>query len=88
MIIAIILIVFAFAIGAMGGTYSANKYLLELTQKRIEDREAAKRVKKYEVYTGTEDLAHFLIDALEQLELGAECEVFTCDGEYFVEVVI
>ena len=38
------------------------------------------------IYCGDEDRAAFLIDALEELGLNADCEVFTIDGEYHVEV--
>ena len=39
-----------------------------------------------EIYCGDEDRAEFLISALDTLGLNTECEVFTVDGEYFVEV--
>ena len=42
--------------------------------------------KTAEIYCGDEDYAKFLIDALGKLGLGAQCEIFTIDGEYHVEV--
>lgn len=83
---AIILIVAAFIIGALGGTYSFYKEELERTQKRIEAREEAKKVKRTSVYCGDEETAEFLINALQLLEYGAEYEIFTIDGEFHVEV--
>jgi hypothetical protein len=47
-------------------------------------RRIAQMVK--EIYCGNEETAQFLIDALRELKIKAECNVFTCDGEYFVEV--
>lgn len=41
-----------------------------------------------EIYCGDEDTAAFLIDALGELKIKAECKIFTCNGEYFVEVQI
>ena len=89
-LIIVCLIIWVFALSAMAGTYSANKYCLERTQKRIEDRINAKadKDKKTEIYCGDEETAHFLIDAIGQLKIKAECEIFTVDGEYFVQVKI
>ena len=42
--------------------------------------------KTAEIYCGDEDYAKFLIDALGQLGIKAECEIFTVDGEYHLEV--
>ena len=42
-----------------------------------------------EIYCGDEDTAHFFVGALGQLGYEAEdLEVFTIDGEYFVDVKI
>lgn len=41
-----------------------------------------------EIYCGDEYTADFLIGALGQLGIKAECEIFTIDGEYHVEVKI
>ena len=38
------------------------------------------------IYCGDEDRAQFLIDALGQLGLKAECDIYTVDGEYHLEV--
>lgn len=42
--------------------------------------------KTAEIYCGTEENAEFLIDALGQLGIKAECEIFTTDGEFMLEV--
>lgn len=42
--------------------------------------------KTAEIYCGDEYYAEFLIDALGKLGIKAECEIFTIDGEYHVEV--
>lgn len=39
-----------------------------------------------EIYCGDEYTAEFLIRALGELGIKAECEIFTVDGEYHVEV--
>lgn len=49
-------------------------------------KEYKENKKAKEIYCGDEETANFLIDALGELEIKAECEVFTVDGEYFVEV--
>ena len=38
------------------------------------------------IYAGDEDRAEFLVQALGELGLRAECEIYTVDGEYHVEV--
>lgn len=38
------------------------------------------------IYSGDEDRAAFLIQALGELGLEAECDIYTIDGEYYVEV--
>lgn len=38
------------------------------------------------IYAGDEDRAEFLVQALGELGLNAECEIYTVDGEYHVEV--
>lgn len=40
------------------------------------------------LYCGDEDRAEFLIQALGELGIKAECEIYTVDGEYHVEVKI
>lgn len=42
--------------------------------------------KTAEIYAGDEDRAEFLVQALGELGLNAECEIYTVDGEYHVEV--
>lgn len=42
--------------------------------------------KTAEIYCGDEYYAEFLIRALGELGIKAECEIFTVDGEYHVEV--
>lgn len=42
--------------------------------------------KQYDIYCGDEYTADFLMSAIGQLELNAECKVYTVDGEYFVKV--
>lgn len=42
--------------------------------------------KPAEIYCGDEDRAAFLVMALAELGLDAQCEIFTIDGEYHVEV--
>ena len=42
--------------------------------------------KTAEIYCGDEDYAEFLIRALGELGIKADCEIFTVDGEYHVEV--
>ena len=42
--------------------------------------------KTAEIYCGDEDRAEFLVQALGELGLKAECEIYTVDGEYHVEV--
>lgn len=42
--------------------------------------------KTAEIYCGDEYYAEFLIRALGELGLNAECEIYTVDGEYHVEV--
>lgn len=39
-----------------------------------------------EIYCGNEETASFLIDALEQLNIKVKSEIFTIDGEYYVEI--
>lgn len=39
-----------------------------------------------EIYCGDEDRAAFLVQALGELGIKAECEIYTVDGEYHVEV--
>ena len=38
------------------------------------------------IYAGDEDRAEFLVQALGELGINAECEIYTTDGEYMVEV--
>lgn len=38
------------------------------------------------IYCGDEDRAEFLISALGELGLKADCEIYTVDGEFMVEV--
>ena len=40
------------------------------------------------IYCGDEDRAEFLIQALGELGLNADCEIYTIDGEYFVGVIL
>ena len=42
--------------------------------------------KPVEIFCGDEDKAEFLVQTLEELRLNAECEIYTVDGEYHVEV--
>lgn len=42
--------------------------------------------KTAEIYCGDEYYAEFLIRALGELGIKADCEIFTVDGEYHVEV--
>ena len=42
--------------------------------------------KTAEIYCGDEDYAEFLIRALGELGIKADCDIFTIDGEYHVEV--
>ena len=42
--------------------------------------------KTADIYCGDEYYAAFLIDALGKLNIKAQCETYTVDGEYFVEV--
>ena len=60
-----------------------EKFCRNLTGESVGQGETA--VTK-EIYCGDEDRAEFLIDALGKLGITAECEIFTIDGEYFVEV--
>lgn len=43
-------------------------------------------LKTTEIYCGDEDRAEFLVQALGELGIKAECEIYTVDGEYHVEV--
>lgn len=45
-----------------------------------------KQGKTAQIYCGDELRAAFLIQALGEIGLRAECETYTVDGEYFVEV--
>lgn len=45
-----------------------------------------KRGEGTSIYCGTEDYAAFLIGALGELGLAADCETYTVDGEYMVDV--
>ena len=49
-------------------------------------RMISRKGKTAEIYAGDEDRAAFLVQALGELELNVECEIFTVDGEYFVAV--
>lgn len=40
------------------------------------------------IYCGDEDRAAFLIEALGELGLDAECETYTIDGEFHVKVIL
>ena len=42
--------------------------------------------KPVEIFCDDEDRAEFLVQALEELGLNAECEIYTVDDEYHVEV--
>ena len=42
--------------------------------------------KTAEIYCGDDYTAEFLIRALGELGIKADCEIFTIDGEYHVEV--
>ena len=42
--------------------------------------------KPVKIYCGDKDRAEFLLQALGQLGLNAQCEIYTTDGEYYVEV--
>ena len=42
--------------------------------------------KPVEIYCGDEDRAEFLLQALGELGLNAEREIYTINGEYYVEV--
>lgn len=42
--------------------------------------------KPVKIFCGDEDRADFLLQALGQLGLNAECKIYTVDGEYHVEV--
>lgn len=49
----------------------------------------AKKIHPATIYCGDEDRAEFLILALEELGINTDqCETFTVDGEYHVEVKI
>ena len=42
--------------------------------------------KPVKIFCGDEDRADFLIQALGQLDLNAQCEIYTTDGEFMLEV--
>ena len=42
--------------------------------------------KPVKIYCGDEDRADFLVQALKELELNVEREIYTINGEYYVEV--
>ena len=42
--------------------------------------------KPVKIFCGDEDRTEFLLQALGQLGLNAQCEIFTVDGEFMVEV--
>lgn len=52
----------------------------------LTDEPVGEGSKTAEIYCGDEDYAEFLIRALGQLGIKADCEIFTVDGEYHVEV--
>lgn len=45
-----------------------------------------KRGQGTSIYCGDEDRVEFLLQALVELGIEAQCEVYTIDGEYHVEV--
>ena len=45
-----------------------------------------KRGQGTSIYCGDEDRAEFLIQSLVELGIDADCEIYTVDGEYHVEV--
>lgn len=58
------------------------------TDLQVQELKQEQKKKGKEIYCGDEETANFLIDALGQLNINAECEIFTCDGEYHVQVKI
>ena len=54
--------------------------------RNLTDEPVGQGSKTAEIYCGSEDYAEFLIRALGELGINAECEIFTIDGEYHVEV--
>lgn len=54
--------------------------------RNLTDEPVGEGTKTAEIYCGDEYYAEFLINALGQLGIKAECEIFTVDGEYHVEV--
>lgn len=54
--------------------------------RNLADESVGEGSKTAEIYCGDEYYAEFLIDALGKLGIKAECEIFTIDGEYHVEV--
>lgn len=60
---------------------------IELYKIRKELKKEMFHMKKT-IYCGDEYTAQFLVDALEQLSLKADSEIYTIDGEYVVDVLI
>lgn len=52
----------------------------------LTDDKRGQGAKTAEIYCGTEENAEFLLQALGQLGIKAEYEIFTVDGEFMLEV--
>lgn len=64
-----------------------EKWRAEVEKSQIlTDGKRGQGSKTAEIYCGDEDYAEFLIRALGELGIKADCEIFTVDGEYHVEV--
>lgn len=55
-------------------------------RQNLTDKPVGEGSKTAEIYCGDEYTAEFLIRALGELGIKADCEIFTVDGEYHVEV--
>ena len=55
-------------------------------RQNLTDEPVGEGSKTAEIYCGDEYTAEFLIRALGELGIKADCEIFTVDGEYHVEV--